>query len=117
MTTTADPGSPPDPVDPDSAGPYTFYNVSPAAWETIQNNGRYCTGTVYDPPAPSNTGTATTSHLGTWVVEYAYDPTAQTLTYTFTGWGHLGTWPMIWSDVIATVDAGRAGTRSCSWPS
>ena len=117
MTNSADRGSPPpDPVDPNSAGPYTFYNVTPTAWETIQNNGQYCTGTVYDPPVPSNTGTATTHDFGTWIVKYAYDSTAQTLTYTFIDWGAFGSWPTIWSHVTGTVDAGRSGKHSCEWP-
>jgi hypothetical protein len=118
MTQSTDQGSPPiDPVDPDSAGPYTYYQVSPAAWETIQNNGRYCTKTSYDPPAPSNSGSATTVDWGTWVVSYTYDPRTQELQYTFTGWGPAGSWSTVWAEVTASVAAGRAGTHACPWPS
>lgn len=81
----------------------TFHDVSPRAWERMQDIGRVQHGTVFE-TVDGLTGTATTnSPVGTIVLAYAFDPDIQTVTYTIQRKPMLIGEFLIWNGIDATL--------------
>ena len=85
----------------------TFEGVSAATWERMQAAGRDNHGTVFEEASDSR-GTATTSTpVGTIVLDYAFDPADEQITYTIVKKPMLAASSLIWGGIAATLERCR----------
>ena len=89
----------------------TFEGVSVATWERMRAGGRDNHGTVFEEASDSR-GTATTSTpVGTIVLEYAFDPIAEQITYTIVRKPMLAASSLIWGGIAATLERCRQSSN------
>lgn len=85
----------------------TFDGVSAATWARMQAAGRDNHGTVFE-ETNGGRGTATTgTPVGTIVLEYAFDPSAEQITYTIVKKPMLAASSLIWGGIAATLERCR----------
>jgi hypothetical protein len=83
----------------------TFSNVTQAIWTCVQTTSVTENGTVYDPPPPSSSGTATTKTIvGDVVLSYAFDSGPETVTYTIVKKPFIVSEKEIWDGIQSTID-------------
>jgi hypothetical protein len=82
----------------------SFGGVTQAIWECVKTTSYQQHGTKYVPP-DGNQGTATTSTLiGDVVLNFDYDPTKDTVTYTIVKKPFLVSEHQIWNGIQETID-------------
>ena len=84
----------------------TFGNVSSEIFDCMKSKSQEIRGTVYDPPE-ANQGTATTkiSIIGTIVLSFDFDPSAQTVTYKIVEIPGIVPESSIWDGIQEGIDA------------
>jgi hypothetical protein len=87
---------------------HTFEDVSAATWERILATGRTEHGTVFEETA-ANSGTATTpTPIGAVVLEYAFDPAAERVSYKIVSKPMLAPSGLIWGGIKTTIERCRS---------
>jgi hypothetical protein len=82
----------------------SFAGVTQAVWECVKTTSYQQHATKYVPP-DGNQGTATTSTIvGDVVLNFDYDPTKDTVTYTIVKKPFLVTDDKIWNGIQETID-------------
>lgn len=83
----------------------SFNNVTQDVWDCVKAASISQHSTVYDPP-DGNQGTATTNTVvGTVVMEFVFDPTAETVTYTIKSKPMLVPESALWNGIESSVEA------------
>jgi hypothetical protein len=82
----------------------TFHNITQSIWNCVQQTSTKEHGTIYDPPYPSNQGTSTTNTaVGKVVVDYDFEPSSETVTYTIKHKPFVVTDGEIWGGIESTI--------------
>jgi hypothetical protein len=85
----------------------TFEGVSADTWERMQDTGRSEHGTVFE-PTQDNCGMATTrTPVGTIVLGFEFDPSAERITYTIVRKPFMAASSLIWGGIAATLERCR----------
>jgi len=85
-----------------------FGGISRTVFDAIQVASRRDHGTAYVPPG-SDTGQAITdTPVGQVVLDFAFDETAQTVSYTIAKKPFVVTEGEVWSGIQSTIDACKA---------
>jgi len=83
----------------------TFPNVTPAIWSCVQTTSVQQEGTVYDPPPPSSSGTASTKTIvGEVVLSFAVDSGQNTVTYKIVKKPFVVSENQIWNGIQSMIN-------------
>lgn len=86
---------------------HIFDGVSAATWERMQANGRTEHGTVFEETAANNGVATTPTPMGTVVLGYTFDPSAERVCYKIIKKPMLAPSMLIWGGIKAAIDRCR----------
>jgi hypothetical protein len=87
----------------------SYANVTQSIWDCLKSSSIAKQGTVYD-PSDGNAGTATTETVvGKLVLQFAFDPSGASVSYTIDSKPFLVTEGEIWNGIQDSINACSGG--------